>query len=238
MRLHARIFNNIRDKRRLLSDSAGPILASFARVVKGGVIQGAGRAARIEGKDPAMIRLIPRKLGQTAIAAAVGLSIAFSPLASAPARAETDAGDILAILLALGLIGVAVDKGTSEPDPYPGPHPHPKPWPHPHPPGPGPYPGPMPPKPEPPKPEPPKPHPVPLSARLLPESCMFDVKTRDGEQRLFSQSCLRQKYRFWDWLPKTCEREIRRGHSHGRLTRIAYSPRCLRYEGFRIDPHR
>jgi hypothetical protein len=156
------------------------------------------------------------KLMRPAMALALGIGIALSPVASAPARADLEGDELLAFLIALGIIGVAIDQSgdTSVTGPYPRPNP--------------PYPRP---------PQPPRPrHPDTPAHLLIPESCLVQYNFRGAKQAFVTQACLKQRFDYWRHMPRQCDHNLRFTR-HGRDVRqTAYDMPCLRRHGYRLNP--
>ena len=147
---------------------------------------------------------------RTLAATALGLSLALTPLATAPAHALDDrqAAGIVAGAIILGLGAALAQNGTVgvqvQPprhyqrrayDPYPGYGQHRL-----------------------------------DRARILPGSCLRRVKSRQGTFGLFGPNCLARAGVNVRHLPRQCATEIRVG---GRY-RPAYGARCLQHNGWRV----
>lgn len=160
-----------------------------------------------------MTRIIPSSVFKTAMAAALGLSIALSPVSTAPARADsanTDAA--IAALIALGIIGIAVGSQgqgnvtITTPGQGGGHGGH----------G-GPHGG---------------------QAKVLPAECYKRFNTPKGSFNLFGKPCLRSNYRQWQRLPDRCEITVRvKNRNHQWVHRKAYRPACLRKAGYQMSRH-
>ncbi|MGY3438771.1 MULTISPECIES: hypothetical protein [unclassified Marinovum] len=68
----------------------------------------------------------------------------------------------------------------------------------------------------------------------LPGYCLTRVQSRDGPVRMYGQRCLNRNYRHADRLPQSCKVQVRTRDNGRRVTRVGYSPRCLRNRGFRV----
>lgn len=139
----------------------------------------------------------------TAFAASAALAVA----GAAPAQAEPDARDIIALLAALAAIGIIANAGNGNPAP-PAYHPVPQPYPNP--------------------PPLPRPHPVPPPVVYrLPGQCLVKVQTKFGWERAYDSDCL-WRAGYHRALPQQCAR----GGRHGNRWTEVYAEYCLRQHGY------
>ncbi|WP_333713877.1 hypothetical protein [Yoonia sp.] len=66
---------------------------------------------------------------------------------------------------------------------------------------------------------------------ILPHQCLQTLRTRYGDLRLFGERCLERNYRFSASLPERCEVRI---YTHDG-PRSGYDPLCLREQGYRTN---
>ncbi|MBW4706590.1 hypothetical protein KX928_02210 [Roseobacter sp. YSTF-M11] len=79
-----------------------------------------------------------------------------------------------------------------------------------------------------------KPRPLPHRAnrRLLPGECLRSSDTRDGRVRYFGRSCLEDRYKHVEKLPKACKLRVKvPGYAYRRTGYDAY---CLRQNGYQL----
>lgn len=150
------------------------------------------------------------------IAAVLAASIAITGFSAAPARADEDVAKFIAGLVALGIIGAAINDAKKD-DHHKGYQHQPKREVHKH------Y--------HTVKPKPavkPKPHSV--RRYDLPGGCLSGVKVRGEYKRFVSKHCLERNYKYTHALPGQCRVTIDNGYQrqHG------FRPRCLRRHGYRL----
>lgn len=142
------------------------------------------------------------------IALIVGAAIAVTALSAAPARADSDdIARFIAGIAALAIIGAAIEDARDDPAPVVRRQVNPRHY--------SVAPRPVPPR---------------VSRKVLPGECLRNVRTRDGEARVFTQRCLNNNYRHASQLPRACARQFRTD----RGVRWGYRPRCLRDRGYTI----
>ena len=162
---------------------------------------------------------------KTLITATLAAALVFSPLTSAPARADNDVGKILLGAIALGVVVNAiekkrdrdqaeeqsqhVDRGRHQP-PY----------------GERPRHGQRPPVEVPGRFRP--------RNRVLPAQCEFDVRTWDGRTDVLGARCMERAGVRVNRLPNRCEFSI----PSPRGPRTVFGKRCLRHEGYTVEARR
>lgn len=153
------------------------------------------------------------------IATIAALAVAITGFSAAPARAgDDDVAKALAVILGLAVVGTAINKRKDDrkarqhvPQHQPRAHPRtvqPK---HNH--------------------VQPRPLPRHVNRKLLPQQCLFNLRTVRGRDiQAFGQRCLQQNYQFTNSLPQQCSRAVqtRRG------TGYAYGARCLNQQGYQL----
>jgi hypothetical protein len=143
------------------------------------------------------------------IALILATAIAVTGLSAIPARADPDAGRVLAGLAALALIAAAVKSSRKDPvvsqnptrPAYPTRPAHPI------------------------RQTPPR-----INRFDLPDQCLRRKSVNGRQRTLFTDRCLKNNYAFNGTLPNNC----RLAYWDGRHTRTGYKPRCLRENGYRF----
>lgn len=146
------------------------------------------------------------------IALVLALSVAITSLAAAPARANDDLGRFIAGVVALGIIGAAINDAKDDRDRRRDRvqrrhdnagiiHAQPI-----------------------------KPLPQRLRRYDLPGECMRSLRSGGEQTRFMAKRCLRRNYAFANELPGQCRITV----ANGNQRRQGYRPRCLRRHGFRI----
>ncbi|WP_420862037.1 hypothetical protein [Algirhabdus cladophorae] len=69
------------------------------------------------------------------------------------------------------------------------------------------------------------------SRKVVPSSCLRNLKTKNGVRRGFGQGCLQRNYKYSSSLPHFCKTTVR---SKGKL-RTIFSAQCLRNQGYRMS---
>lgn len=155
------------------------------------------------------------------IAGVLAVSLLLTGFSAAPARADDDIGKFLAGLVALGIIGAAINDAKDDGKDYHYDHGYraePQREVHKH------Y-----------YKEPAKPvyRPKPQAVRRydLPGGCLTSVKVKGDYQRFLSGHCLERNYRHTRALPNQCRVTIDNGHQR----RHGFRPGCLRRYGYRLS---
>ncbi len=157
-----------------------------------------------------MIKAAFKSITRPALAATLAASVAFSPLAAAPARADqtTDAIAAAAILGLLGL-GIVSNMGASNPQVTVNP------------PAPARQPT----------------HRQPFNQRridprkALPARCEFTIHRGHDRGTYFDRRCLKRKFDFWGYLPDRCETSVTPPYrARGR----SYDAHCLSRFGYQV----
>jgi len=69
--------------------------------------------------------------------------------------------------------------------------------------------------------------------KVIPEACVYDIRTRDGLREVVSARCVAE-FGVSGRLPEACAFDIRTDGGH----RTVYGPRCLREYGYRVGDAR
>ena len=68
-----------------------------------------------------------------------------------------------------------------------------------------------------------------VARKYLPRACRHRVETRRGDRLVYSEPCLKHRYKHVSKLPRDCRRTYR----DWRTTTIVYEARCLERDGWR-----
>ena len=151
-----------------------------------------------------------RNMHRKFIAAVLAASVAITGFSAAPARADEDVAKFIAGMVALGLIGAAINDAKDDDRKkrkvvrdHSG-YKHVSPV-------------------------RPKPHSV--RRYDLPGHCLRNARLRGEHRRVLSKNCLQRNYHYTRSLPERCEVIYERKDRY----REGFRPRCLRRHGYRLS---
>ena len=150
-----------------------------------------------------------RNMHRKFIAVVLAASVAITGFSAAPARADEDVAKFIAGVVALGLIGAAInDAKDDDRKKRKVVHPHS---------GYG-YDVPV------------RPKPRAVRRYDLPGHCLRNARLRGENRRVLSKRCLKRHYDYTRSLPERCEVIYERKDNY----REGFRPRCLRKHGYRL----